>query len=402
MLKKTLTAAVAAAVLSACPAQAAETLDYRIGLNLAGTWSETVRADLDSSDVDRDGTEEVAARDTSTRFALTASMPRVPLRDGRVVTPHYDVAQTSLTQETSSTTTDFYGTSGTCVPQAAAATGGGTVAWVAGSLVLRPSSDAVLDIECSQPFARWSMSVDLLRVAGSHDVPALGQAPVDVTFAIPPKRFGDWRISVPVRASAAQRTFERCPREDPGHTVACPFGWEGTVTLERLTPQIGTPRVRGGNVTVDVRCAAACAPVVKTGATQRTFRVPAGVRRRLTVHAPARRLTVTIGETRRTFTLPRPRATAPGGNERRAFAAAARESGPRPRAAAAQAGGGSLAFARGGDVYVAAPDGSREARITTDGGYAWPSQADDGTLVAVRQTAGGQRVSVTRRVRLTR
>ena len=47
MLKKTLTAAVAAAVLSACPAQAAETIDYRIGLNMAGTWSETVRADLD-------------------------------------------------------------------------------------------------------------------------------------------------------------------------------------------------------------------------------------------------------------------------------------------------------------------------------------------------------------------
>ena len=175
MLKKTLTAAVAAAVLSACPAQATETIDYRIGLNMAGTWSETVRADLDSSDADHDGTEEVAARDTRTRFALTAVMPRVSLRDGRVVTPHYDVAQTSLTQETSSTTTDFYGTSGTCAPQAAAATGGGTVASVGGGLVLRPSSDAVLDIECSQPFARWSMSVDLLRVAGAKDVPELGR-----------------------------------------------------------------------------------------------------------------------------------------------------------------------------------------------------------------------------------
>ena len=93
MLKKTLTAAVAAAVLSACPAQATETIDYRIGLNMAGTWSETVRADLDSSDADHDGTEEVAARDTRTRFALTAVMPRVSLRDGRVVKPHYDVAQ---------------------------------------------------------------------------------------------------------------------------------------------------------------------------------------------------------------------------------------------------------------------------------------------------------------------
>ena len=387
MLKKTLTAAVAAAVLSACPAQAAETLDYRIGLNMAGTWSETVRADLDENDVDRDGTEEVAARDTGTRFALTALMPRVPLRDGRVVKPHYDVAQTSLTQETSSTTTDFYGTSGTCVPQAAAATGGGTVASVAGGLVLRPSSDAVLDIECSQPFARWSMSVDLLRVAGSHDVPALGQAPVDVAFAIPPKRFGDWRISVPVRASATQRAFERCPREDPGHTVACPFGWAGSVTLERLTPEIGTPQVRGRNVTVDVRCATACAPVVQVGAAKKKFRVAAGAARRLTARATgARRVTVRVGETRRTFTLPR---RAP----LRRAATSARDRGgcphgaSRPRAAAAHAASDTLAYAKDGDIYVSAPDGSREARITADGGYAWPSQADDGTLVAVRQTA---------------
>ena len=151
--------------------------------------------------------------------------------------------------------------------------------------------------------------------------------------------------------------------------------------LERLTPEIGTPRVRGGNVTVDVRCAAACAPVVKVGAVTRTFRVAAGMQRRLTVRAAGRRGTVTIGETRRAFTLPR-RANAAAGGDRPAGAR-----GSRPRAAAAQAGHGSLAFARGGDVYVSAPDGSGAARITTDGGYAWPSQADDGTLVAVRQTA---------------
>ena len=86
----------------------------------------------------------------------------------------------------------------------------------------------MLDIECEPPFTRYSISVDLLRVAASKVVPELGEAPVDVAFALPAGRFGDWRIRVPVAASAAQRAFERCPREDPGHTVACPFGWEGT------------------------------------------------------------------------------------------------------------------------------------------------------------------------------
>jgi hypothetical protein len=56
-------------------------------------------------------------------------------------------------------------------------------------------------------------------------------------------------------------------------------------------------------------------------------------------------------------------------------------------AAPASAAPGSITFAKGGDVYVSAPDGSAAARITSDGGYAWPSQADDGTIVAVRQTA---------------
>jgi hypothetical protein len=48
---------------------------------------------------------------------------------------------------------------------------------------------------------------------------------------------------------------------------------------------------------------------------------------------------------------------------------------------------GSLAYVKDGNVHLSAPDGSRATPITTDGGYAWPSQADDGTLVAVRQTA---------------
>ena len=47
---------------------------------------------------------------------------------------------------------------------------------------------------------------------------------------------------------------------------------------------------------------------------------------------------------------------------------------------------GSLTYVSGGDVHLAAPDGSSARRLTTDGGYAWPSQADDGTIVAARQT----------------
>lgn len=362
MLKKTLAAAAATAAISACPAQAAETIDYRVGLDLAGTWSEAVRADLDPDDADHDGTEEVAVRDSGVRFALKAVMADVAIRDGRMPKPLHDLARTSLTQQvTTSTTTDFYGSTGSCKPQAAAATGGGTIANLGAGLVFRPSSDAVLDLECEHPLARWSMSVDLLRVAASKDVPELGAAPVDVAFTIPPKRFGDWRISVPVAASATQRAFERCPREDPGHTVACPFDWSATVTLERLTPEISAPRVRGRTVQVDVRCATDCAPTLKAGTARRTFKVSAGVRRRLTLRATSRRVTVTIGDTRKAFTL--------------------------ARAAAARASGGSLVFQKAGDVYASAPDGTNAARITTDGGYAWPSQADDGTIVAVRQTA---------------
>lgn len=52
----------------------------------------------------------------------------------------------------------------------------------------------------------------------------------------------------------------------------------------------------------------------------------------------------------------------------------------------ARAAGGSLTYAKAGDVYLSAPDGSHAERLTTDGGYTWPSQADDGTVVAVRQT----------------
>lgn len=307
-------------LLTAAPAWAAgagETIHYRVAMDVAGTWSESVRADLDEGDADHDGTENVAARDTAARFALTATMPDVPLRDGRVAESLYDVAKTSLTQEvTASSYADFYGTTGACSPQDAGATGGGTIATAGAGLVFRPSSDVVLDLVCVDQFVRWSMSVDLLRVAASKDVAAIGDAPVDVAFAVPARRFGDWRVAVPVRASDAQRAFERCPREDPGHTVACPFGWEGTVTLDRLTPEVTGARVaRGGaSAQVSVRCAEACAPSVRAGASRKSYKVAPGAARRLTLPlgAAARRalarsgrlrLVVAIGEERTALTL---------------------------------------------------------------------------------------------------
>jgi dipeptidyl aminopeptidase/acylaminoacyl peptidase len=56
-------------------------------------------------------------------------------------------------------------------------------------------------------------------------------------------------------------------------------------------------------------------------------------------------------------------------------------------AGTAHAAGGSLTYAKDGNVFLSAPDGSRATQLTADGDYAWPSQADDGTLVAVRQTS---------------
>jgi hypothetical protein len=306
MLKHLL--AATAAILACAPAaHAADPIRYRVALDLKGTWSETIRADLDEGDSDHDGTEEIAARDSTVGFALTAVMADVPLRAGSLRRPFYDVAQTSLTQEVTSRYTDFYGTSGTCSPQSAGATGGGTLAARGGGLVFRPSSDAVLNLECVDPYVRFSISVDLLRVAGSPVVPALGEAPLDVAFTIPAARFGERRVTLPVRASAAQRAFERCPREDPGHTLACPFGWDGTITLDRLTPEVSGARLRSRSVDVKVRCATACAPRLQAGAATKTFSLRAGATRRLTLprRGTPRRLAVSIGEERFALALNR-------------------------------------------------------------------------------------------------
>lgn len=52
--------------------------------------------------------------------------------------------------------------------------------------------------------------------------------------------------------------------------------------------------------------------------------------------------------------------------------------------APAAADAGSISFLRGGNVWVAAEDGTRQTQLTTDGGYAYQSRADDGSLIAVR------------------
>lgn len=46
----------------------------------------------------------------------------------------------------------------------------------------------------------------------------------------------------------------------------------------------------------------------------------------------------------------------------------------------------SLVYVKDGNVFVSAADGSAAKQLTTDGGYESPSQADDGTVVAARQT----------------
>jgi hypothetical protein len=54
--------------------------------------------------------------------------------------------------------------------------------------------------------------------------------------------------------------------------------------------------------------------------------------------------------------------------------------------AATPAAADSVAYVKGGDVWLSTPDGSRQYRVTSDGGYSTVSQADSGRLVALRGT----------------
>jgi hypothetical protein len=53
-------------------------------------------------------------------------------------------------------------------------------------------------------------------------------------------------------------------------------------------------------------------------------------------------------------------------------------------AAAPPALADSIVFERAGNVWLANPDGSGQHQVTTDGGYSNPSQANDGTIAAVK------------------
>ena len=118
-------------------------------------------------------------------------------------------------------------------------------AWAA-----QPSSLWSANASCSAPpmtrssssSARPSTSNGGFAMGAMRDGGALGEAPLDAGFAVPPSALGAQRIERAVAASDAERSPQRCPFEDPGHTVACSFGWSGSVVLERTDG--GGPQIR--------------------------------------------------------------------------------------------------------------------------------------------------------------
>jgi hypothetical protein len=51
---------------------------------------------------------------------------------------------------------------------------------------------------------------------------------------------------------------------------------------------------------------------------------------------------------------------------------------------AATAGADSIVYVKDGNVWLTKPDAAKQYQVTFDGGYSSPSQADDGTIVALR------------------
>ena len=295
-------AALGAAIILAAGAgpAPAETLRYRVTLDVAGSWSESVRANPGAYPP-----AQVAARDSELRWSLKATARAVTFRDGVVAAPVHPVLDTSVGQQVlGSTFADFDGEAGACIADTAVATGAGELAPVGGTTVLRPSSDAPLDLQCATPHVRYAITVDLLRNAGSDEVPALGQGPLDAAFAFPAGRYGADRVTVPVAMAARQAAFDRCPRQDPGHTVACGFGWSGQVVLERLTPRIGAARLARGRASVPVTCFAPCTVRLRSGRAARSYRLAAGRTRILALRGgDRRRLHVRIGAEKKTLRL---------------------------------------------------------------------------------------------------
>src|SRR5690348_16963693 len=52
--------------------------------------------------------------------------------------------------------------------------------------------------------------------------------------------------------------------------------------------------------------------------------------------------------------------------------------------AAPAASADSISYIKDGNVWLTTTDGSRQYQVTTDGGYSYASQADDGTLIALK------------------
>ena len=194
-----------------------------------GTWNETVRADLDADD--SRPRRHRGGRRPRLRRCASRCRPRWPTcrcaRPRRQ--PLYDVAaDVADPGGRASTFTDFYGTSGHVL-----AAGRGRDRRRDDRLGRRGRRVPAVERRGARPRVRRSRS----RATACRSTccawrrptscPELGDGADRRRLRAPAKRFGDWRITLPVAASAAQRAFERCPREDPGHTVACPFGWDG-------------------------------------------------------------------------------------------------------------------------------------------------------------------------------
>ncbi len=67
-------------------------------------------------------------------------------------------------------------------------------------------------------------------------------------------------------------------------------------------------------------------------------------------------------------------------------------------AAAAPASADSIAYVKDGNVWLASPDGARQQQVTRTGGYAYVSQADDGTMIALAPKERLHRLSRTGQV----